>query len=515
MLYILTGFVDNHASKRNRYIIDQHHSNGTTCGPLPNSLYVPDLQCEVNPFETWRKTAKKQTKAFAVPRSCRSISTTEASCLNGVPENIIDYIFLDPPFGQNILYSESSFCWEYFLGAHTNAKPEAIVSKVQRKDVSIYQELIHDVFAECFRVLKPRRWMTIEFSNRSNIIWNAISEAIQSCGFVIADVRIFDKKQGTIRQDMGQSVKKDLIISAYKPDSNLEDRFKLEAGTEDGAWDFVRTHLSQLPIFIVRDEQIEVIVERQNHMLFDRMVAFHVQRGVTVPLPASEFYAGLVRRFPERDGMFFLPNQVAEYDKNRVSVRDVLQLELFISDEASAIHWLRQQLTKKPQSFQEIHPQFIKEIGGWQRYEKPLELSDLLEQSFFRYDGTGDVPSQIHSYLSTNFKEFRNLGKDDTTLQAKAKHRWYVPDPNKAGDLEKFRERTLLKEFEEYRESKLKKLKIFRLEAVRAGFQRAWQQRDYQTIIEVARKIPEEILQEDAKLLMWYDQAITRTGALD
>ena len=38
-----------------------------------------------------------------------------------------------------------------------------------------------------------------------------------------------------------------------------------------------------------------------------------------------------------------------------------------------------------------------------------------------------------------------------------------------------------------------------------------WQERDYDTIIAVARKIPDKILQEDPKLLMWYDQAVTRT----
>ena len=64
----------------------------------------------------------------------------------------------------------------------------------------------------------------------------------------------------------------------------------------------------------------------------------------------------------------------------------------------------------------------------------------------------------------------------------------------------------------EYRESKQKRLKVFRLEAVRAGFKKAWQQRDYVTIIAVARKIPERILQEDSKLVMWYDQATTRMG---
>jgi hypothetical protein len=70
-------------------------------------------------------------------------------------------------------------------------------------------------------------------------------------------------------------VKKDLIISAYKPNGGLENRFKIEAGTEEGAWDFVRTHLKQLPVFVTKDGQAEIVAERQNYLLFDRMAAFH------------------------------------------------------------------------------------------------------------------------------------------------------------------------------------------------------------------------------------------------
>jgi len=105
----------------------------------------------------------------------------------------------------------------------------------------------------------------------------------------------------------------------------------------------------------------------------------------------------------------------------------------------------------------------------------------------------------------------RNLKKDDPVLINKAKDRWYVPDPNKAGDLDKLREKSLLKEFEEYKSS-TKKLKLFRIEAVRAGFKKCWQERDYATIIKVAEKIPNNVLEEDSKLLMWYDQAVTRSG---
>ncbi len=485
-------------------------------GGMPGVLYIASLVQEKNVIEVLERKIRSLLSAFDPDFRKKGIvaTTTQSSGdLECLEASSVDYIFVDPPFGGNIMYSEGSFLWESWLRVFTNTGPEAIENPVQQKRLVEYQELMTRCFREFFRVLKPGRWMTVEFHNSQNRVWNAIQESLQHAGFVVADVRTLDKKQGSFKQvTSGGAVKQDLVISAYKPNGGLEERFKLTAGTEEGVWDFVRTHLKQLPVFVSKDGKAEVIAERQNYLLFDRMVAFHVQRGVTVPLSAAEFYAGLAQRFPERDGMYFLPEQVAEYDKKRMKVKEVLQLEIAVCDEASAIEWLKQQLTRKPQTFQELHPQFLKEIGGWQKHEKPLELSELLEQNFLRYDGKGEVPSQIHSYLSSNFKELRKLPKDDERLRAKAKDRWYVPDPNKAGDLEKLRERALLREFEEYRESKQKRLKVFRLEAVRAGFKKAWQERDYATIIAVARKIPENVLQEDPKLLMWYDQALTRSG---
>ena len=439
-----------------------------------------------------------------------------------------DYIFTDPPFGGNLMYSELNFLWEAWLRVFTNNKPEAIENKVQGKGLPEYQRLMMECFKEYYRVLKPGRWMTVEFHNSKNSVWNAIMEALQTAGFVIADIRTLDKKQGSFKQVTSASaVKQDLIISCYKPNEGLEERFKIEAGSEEGVWDFVRMHLKNLPVFISKDGKAEVIAERQNYLLFDRMVAFHVQRGVTVPLSAAEFYEGLAQRFPERDGMYFLPDQVVEYDKKRMKIKEVMQLELAVTDESSAIQWLKINLNRKPQTFQELHPQFIKEIGGWQKHEKPLELLEILEQNFLRYDGKGPIPAQIVSWMKQSAdlrkiiqeelargslrEENGQLYTENQELIKRAKDRWYVPDLNKASDLERLRERALLREFEEYRDSKQKRLRVFRLEAVRAGFKKAWQERDYAIIIAVARKIPEKVLLEDPKLLMWYDQALTRS----
>ncbi len=304
-----------------------------------------------------------------------------------------------------------------------------MVSGKQRKDLFIYTKMMTDCLKQVYRILKPGRWATIEFHNSKNAVWTAIQEALGRAGFIIADVSVLDKGMKTKKQLHAKAVDKDLVISAYKPNGGLEKRFQLHAGTEEGVWDFIRTHLRQLPVFIIKDGLGQIIAERQQILLFDRMVAFHVQREVSVPLSAGDFYQGLAQRFPERDGMYFLTDQVAEYERKRMTSRELLQLDLFVSDEMSAIQWVKQQVIRKPQTFQDLQPQFMRETqGGWQKNERAIELSELLDQNFLRYDGKGPVPEQIHSYLSTNWKEMRNLPKDNSALIAKARDRWYVPD---------------------------------------------------------------------------------------
>jgi hypothetical protein len=173
---------------------------------------------------------------------------------------------------------------------------------------------------------------------------------------------------------------------------------------------------------------------------------------------------------------------------------------------------VRRELQQKPRSFQDLQPVFMREIQNWAKHEQTVELKEILRQNCIHYSGSGPVPSQIHSYLSTNFKELRNLAKDDPTLIAKATDRWYVPDPGKQGDLEKVREGYLLKEFETYKQSKERKLKLFRTEAIRVGFKAAYEAQDYKTIVDVAGKLPENVLQEDEKLLMYFDVANMRFG---
>ncbi|MEA3350373.1 MAG: hypothetical protein U9Q82_07120, partial [Chloroflexota bacterium] len=158
----------------------------------------------------------------------------------------------------------------------------------------------------------------------------------------------------------------------------------------------------------------------------------------------------------------------------------VAQLSLFVSDEKTAIQWLRQQLDPKlggdPQTYQDIQPQFLRHLNQ-ARHEALPELGIMLEQNFLEDE----------------------------------KDRWYVPDPHEVSDLEKLRHKTLLREFKTYLGEK-KKLKQFRTEAVRAGFSDAYHRKDFPIILQVAQRLPKRVLQEDPDLLMYYDAASLRSG---
>jgi DNA modification methylase len=460
----IARYVPTHYSQVNQY--------------LSGTLYIGSQVVEVTPRYIIENKIKQLVKVFAKIRGEKAnfrVSTASATQIS-LPENSTDYIFTDPPFGSNLNYSELSFLWEAWLKVFTNQKPEAIINAVQGKGLLEYQSLMTQCFSECYRILKPGRWLTVEFHNSQNSVWNAIQESLQRSGFIIADVRTMDKQQGSFKQVTTTSaVKQDLVISAYKPKETFKREFISHAGSEETAWSFVRQHLENLPVVVVKNGKIELIAERQAFLLYDRMVAYHIMNGIAVPLDATDFYKGLDERFLKRDGMYFLADQVNEYDTARI-VNDVepIQFELFVTNEKSAIAWLYQQL-ETPQTYAELQPKFMQEIKAWDKFEVRPELSVLLEENFLQDDNG----------------------------------RWYIPDITKSADVAKLREKKLLKEFEGYLATK-GKLKLFRTEAIRAGFAKLWADKKYKLIVETAERLPESVIQDDDKLLMYYDLSLGR-----
>ena len=107
---------------------------------------VPQISNETNVFVTFERKAKSIADHFlttAAQYDGRSVVRTgSATDLSFLPDNSIDFIFTDPPFGANINYSEMNLLWESWLRSFTNAADEAIMNRAQSKGIGDYELLM-------------------------------------------------------------------------------------------------------------------------------------------------------------------------------------------------------------------------------------------------------------------------------------------------------------------------------------------------------------------------------------
>jgi 16S rRNA G966 N2-methylase RsmD len=479
---LIKYWLDSHfvnLSLRNRY----RPNVSFPYNPMTGVFYIPMMSAEANPFVAYENKLNRIIKAFIDSKNKGNdvVTSTNSASDTTIKNDSIDYIFTDPPFGENIYYSDLNYFIEAWQKVFTNTKTEAIVDKVKNKSEFEYNRLINNCFKEYYRILKPGKWMTVVFSNTKASIWNGIQLSLSNSGFIISNVAALDKQQGTFQAvNTTTAVQQDLVISCYKPSSEFDLKFRTNQHDEIAIWDFVEEHLHHLPIHLVKENATTAIIERSPKILYDRLISFYVQRILPVPIDASKFQQGLRKLFIERDGMFFTNEQVQEYDTKKAAVPHFTQLSIFVANEQDSIYWLRILLEKERKTEQDIQPLWMKEVASNMR--------------------VGDILPEMRTILEENFLKDEN-GK------------WYIPDPENEADLEKLRNKRLLKQFDVYKTetaNSRSKIKEYRVEALRAGFKQCYQDKDFKTIVIIGDRIPNNLLMEDEVLLQFYDIANSR-----
>lgn len=467
-----------HASIMRRY------NEGGGHRPKTGTLYVPPLSSIGNIYSIYKKKLHQLEAFIEYIKEKKERSVVQvASCNNLiVPSNSVDYIFTDPPFGANISYSELNSIWEGWLRVHTKVELEAIENPSVNKDSEFYYSLMLSSMKEYYRILKPGKWMTVEFSNTSAAVWNSIQTAIKGAGFIIASVNALDKKQGSISAyTTTTAVKQDLIISCFKPSEKMLNLFKQTSEPEKNVWDFVGELLEHLPVHVEREQKTTAVVERSPKILYDRLISYYVQRGFPVPLDAGKFQEGLRERFVERDGMYFTAEQAARYDEMRKKTEGFQATLFFVDSEQGGIGWLNNELDRHPQTYQELQPKWMQAIQGLRKGDILPELMQILEENFIQ----------------------------------EADGKWRKPNLQDDIDLNLLRNKSLMREFKVYVEIANKpkgKIKEARLEALRAGFKQCYVDKDFETIVKVSDRIPANLLQEDDVLLQYYDIALNKVN---
>lgn len=444
---------------------------------LSGTLYISSMIREISVIPFWFRKCKKFTTLGISKKLEYCLNPQSSTDLIHISSNSIDYIFTDPPFGGNLMYSELNFMWESWLKVFTNNTFEAIINKTQQKGLSEYKELMESSFKEMYRILKPNRWITVEFHNSKASVWNAIQDALTKAGFVVAQVTVLDKKQGSFKQVTSTgAVKNDLVINAYKPRQHFEEQFIKSAG-EGIERDFIEQHLDHLAA--------EPNIERSEQMLYSRMLANYVQHGYEIRLNAKQFYILLRDNFKLMDGFWFTDAQVTEYDEWKKehglqAIEEIAkgQQTLFVSDERSAVIWLYNFLNT-PKSYSDILTAFNPATTNTD--DDIPELQNILETNFVFVNGMYRKP------LSEKEKEAKEEQSEKELLKAFAK----VLSEAKTGS---------------------KKIKTVRKEAVKLGFTKAYQEKRFQDIIDVADRLKPSILEDNSEINDFVDIARMKMG---
>lgn len=440
--------------------------------PLSGTLYVSSLISEANVFVAYENKLRRFVKALQIVNKTNSIISTNSATSQLIKDNSIDYIFTDPPFGANIMYSELSFMWESWLKVLSNNSSEAIINRTQQKKLDEYHELMYQSFKEYYRTLKPKRWISVEFHNSKSSIWNTIQDSMIKAGFIISQISILDKQLSSFKQITSPgAVKSDLVISAYKPSNYFEENFLKNAG-EGLELDFIQEFLHQQPI--------RRILERTEKMLYSKMLSYYVQHGYEVRYDAKTFYQLLRNNYAEEEGYWFNAGQINSYIeyKKKMKLEGIDEIKqgammMFVTDEKSALVWLHNFLNE-PKSFSDIHTAFT-QLANIQGDNMP-DLKDLLEQ---------------------NFIAEKNLFRRPQT------------EPEHNSVIEK-REKQLMRQFESIliqAQTGKKKIKSIRKEAVQLGFETCYKEKRFQDILTLANRLDKKILEENAELKEFVDAA--------
>ena len=256
---------------------------------------------EVNPVEYIEKRIAaiksalkfQEDKFKAAPvfvSSFMDLKNFETACLQlnqdssrvPIPDESVDLVLTDPPYGGNVQYGELSAFWLAWiyedLGISkqyiTDLAGEILVqrkNKVKAKTHQTYYEGLKRVYTECFRVLKKGQPLVFTFNSKDAKVWLAVLKAVMDSGFIL-------EPEGIIYQSP---------IEIYKNTAHT-----MASGTVHGdfIYTFVKPFESQYPEALSDADTIQKRIEETVKSTIKEELTKHDEETI------SELYIAVLRK---------------------------------------------------------------------------------------------------------------------------------------------------------------------------------------------------------------------------
>ena len=149
---------------------------------------------------------------------CYKIMSNDAKKLS-LPNNSVDFIFTDPPYGDTVPYFEQSIIWNTWLSQKVDYENEIVISdsKIRNKDNIQYKLDLNKAIGEISRVLKAEKYFTISFHSLYGEEWSSLIDACFLNGFSFEQAELLKQKTLAPRQlNRKITVEGDLLITFKK-----------------------------------------------------------------------------------------------------------------------------------------------------------------------------------------------------------------------------------------------------------------------------------------------------------
>jgi adenine-specific DNA methylase len=213
---------------------------------------------------------------LAAPRGKRGLADEDLRILQGsatemtaVDSDSVDAIVMDPPYYDNVQYSELSdfyYVWQkrslgdlypgWFEEPVTDKQREAVANPARdgsaKSAYQRYLELMQDIFAECRRVLKDDGILTLMFTHKKQEAWETLTESLIRNGWNITGTYPVDSESGHSTHQMNMASAASTIFLACRPRDqqdqspsswSFEVKAKLERAVRDGLMEFEKLKL--------------------------------------------------------------------------------------------------------------------------------------------------------------------------------------------------------------------------------------------------------------------------------
>ncbi|NMB57622.1 MAG: hypothetical protein GYA12_00500 [Chloroflexi bacterium] len=346
------------------------------------TYYIPQIEHDIN---VWRFMAdtlsdfKAAYQEIILSNTNLLISTSDARFLD-IPSNTVDFIFTDPPYGGTVQYGELNFIWEAWLSFNTDwHKDEIIVNEMRKKTDTDWATMMGQAISECFRVLKPGRWISLCYHDASEGTWQLIQDLMTEKGFIPEESELtlfIDTPTKTTNQYFAEKVtKRDLVINFRKPrPGEVAGKITL-TGEEDAA-----TFQEKARIILI--ESLATHPGSTADRLYDELVSRMVRKGTFERHNFDELVRSVAE---EANGRWYLLATADQVDaaESKKETSSAVRLEAFMQK------YLKEHSGESGIHYSDLFEQYLPIKDKPRRY-----LNDWLPEFFFKTaDGTWRPPA--------------------------------------------------------------------------------------------------------------------------